>query len=65
MAGGATAPFRIHDQRHTVISLWIMAGINPKDVSVYPDNVGVPWTLQPINRSETRGTTRGTTPHES
>lgn len=30
---GFNSSFRIHDQRHTAISLWIKAGINVKDVS--------------------------------
>lgn len=37
--------FRIHDQRHTAISLWIKAGINPKDVSVHAGHMSVAFTL--------------------
>jgi len=37
--------FRIHDQRHTAISLWIKAGINPKDVSVHAGHTSVAFTL--------------------
>jgi hypothetical protein len=83
--------FRIHDQRHTAISLWIKAGINPKDVSVHAGHTSVAFPLdryghlypdngdeflravdsstdsrQPTaDRSDFRGTTRGTKVHPS
>ena len=36
--------FRIHDQRHTAISLWIKAGINVKEVSVNAGHTSVAFT---------------------
>jgi integrase len=42
---GMDPSFRIHDQRHTAISLWIKAGINPKDVSVHAGHTSVAFTL--------------------
>jgi len=42
---GMDSSFRIHDQRHTAISLWIKAGINPKDVSVHAGHTSVAFTL--------------------
>jgi integrase len=37
---------RIHDLRHTAISLWIAAGLNPKEVSVRAGHSNVAFTLQ-------------------
>ena len=37
--------FRIHDTRHTAISLWIKAEINVKDVSVHAGHTSVAFTL--------------------
>ncbi len=42
---GMDPSFRIHDQRHTAISLWIKAGINPKDISVHAGQTSVAFTL--------------------
>ena len=42
---GVDSSFRIHDQRHTAISLWIKAGINVKDVSVHAGHTSVAFTL--------------------
>lgn len=42
---GLDESFRIHDMRHTAISLWIRAGINPKDVSVHAGHTSVAFTL--------------------
>ena len=42
---GMDPSFRIHDQRHTAISLWIKAGINVKDVSVHAGHTSVAFTL--------------------
>jgi integrase len=42
---GMDPSFRIHDQRHTAISLWIKAGINPKDVSAHAGHTSVAFTL--------------------
>ncbi len=42
---GMDESFRIHDQRHTAISLWIKAGINVKDVSVHACHTSVAFTL--------------------
>jgi integrase len=42
---GISPSFRIHDQRHTAISLWIKAGINVKDVSVHAGHTSVAFTL--------------------
>ena len=37
---------RIHDLRHTAISLWIAVGLNPKEVSVRAGHSNVAFTLQ-------------------
>ena len=42
---GVDPGLRIHDQRHTAVSLWIKAGINPKDVSVRAGHKSVSFTL--------------------
>jgi len=42
---GMDPSFHIHDQRHTAISLWIKAGINPKDLSVHAGHTSVAFTL--------------------
>ena len=42
---GLDSSFRIHDQRHTAISLWIKAGINVKDVSVHAGHTSVAFKL--------------------
>ena len=42
---GIDLSFRIYDQRHTAISLWIKAGMNPKDVSVHAGHTSVAFTL--------------------
>jgi integrase len=42
---GMDPSFRIHDQRHTAISLWIKAGINVKEVSVHAGHTSVAFTL--------------------
>jgi len=42
---GIDPSFRIHDQKHSAISLWIKAGINVKDVSVHAGHTSVAFTL--------------------
>jgi integrase len=39
------APLRLHDLRHTAISLWIAAGAHPKEVSVRAGHSSVAFTL--------------------
>jgi integrase len=38
-------PLRIHDLRHTAVSLWIAAGDNPKEVSRRAGHTSVAFTL--------------------
>jgi integrase len=39
------APLRIHDLRHTAVSLWIASGNNPKEVSRRAGHTSVAFTL--------------------
>lgn len=39
------APLRIHDLRHTAVSLWIAAGANPKQVAVRAGHTSVAVVL--------------------
>ncbi len=43
-AAGLT-PLRIHDLRHTAVSLWIAAGANPKQVAVRAGHTSVSVVL--------------------
>lgn len=46
LAGTGHGGLRIHDLRHTAISLWIAVGLNPKEVSVRAGHSNVAFTLQ-------------------
>jgi integrase len=44
-AAGIAPEFRVHDQRHTAVSLWIKYGISAKEVSVRAGHTSVAFTL--------------------
>jgi integrase len=44
-AAAGLAGVRVHDLRHTAISLWIDAGANAKDVSVRAGHTSAAFTL--------------------
>ena len=45
MTAAGLAPLRIHDLRHTAVSLWIAGGGNPKQVAVLAGHSSVTIVL--------------------
>lgn len=45
LAAKIVEPFRVHDLRHTAISMWIKAGLNPKEVQVLAGHSSIKVTF--------------------